>query len=107
MPRVFFALWPDDAQRNALFAAAQRVHPHTDGRMMRRENVHQTVVFIGNVTDAELHTIKAAAAAIKTSAFDLHFGTLRYWRHNRIVWAAPRATPASLLELVNMLEARL
>ena len=107
MPRLFFALWPGDAERSRLFAAAQRAHPASGGRLMRRENLHQTVVFIGNVTDAELETLKAAAGPVETSSFTLKFGTLRYWRHNRIVWAAPLATPAPLSELVASLEARI
>lgn len=107
MPRLFFALWPGEAERADLFAAGQRAHPHSGGRVMRRENLHQTVVFVGNVTEAGLESLVAAGASIKASSFILEFGTLRYWRHNRIVWAAPLATPKPLQELVDALEARL
>ncbi len=107
MPRVFFALWPDDAERDHLFEAAQSAHPASGGRLMRRENLHQTVVFIGNVTDARLKTLQAAPAPIRLPAFTLKFGTLHYWRHNHIVWAAPLETPAPLLELVQALQARI
>ena len=40
MPRLFFALWPDDTQRGELHAAAQRAHSKSGGRLMRRENLH-------------------------------------------------------------------
>jgi 2'-5' RNA ligase len=107
MPRVFFALWPDDAQRDELCYAAKSVQPKIGGRLMRRENLHQTLVFIGNIADEKLPTVKATAASNAVPGFTLEFGTLRYWRHNRIVWAAPISIPEPLLELVTALEARL
>lgn len=107
MPRLFFALWPGAAERSELFAAGQRAHPHSGGRAMRRENLHQTVVFIGDVTASQLEKIKAAGDATVAQPFDLQFGHVRYWRHNRIVWAAPLATPAPLADLVGHLERRL
>ena len=107
MPRVFFALWPDDAQCDELYNAAKSVQLKTGGRVMRRENLHQTLVFIGNIADDKLPTVKAAAEPNAMPGFMLEFGTLRYWRHNRIVWAAPISTPEPLLELVTALEARL
>ena len=107
MPRLFFALWPDEGVRNELFRAAQATQPGSGGRLMRRENLHQTVVFVGNVGDPELPSLKAAAASLDLPAFTLQFGRMRYWRHNRIVWAAPLATPESLGRLVKALEARM
>ena len=77
MPRVFFALWPGEAERNELFAAGQRAHPHSGGRVMRRDNLHQTVVFVGNVTEGALDTIKAAGAYVTKPAFKLALGTVR------------------------------
>ena len=107
MPRVFFALWPDEAIRNELFRAAQTTHPGSGGRLMLRENLHQTVVFVGNVTESQVPALKEAAASLTVRAFTLHFGRMRYWRHNRIVWAAPLVTPEPLRDLVKVLEAGL
>jgi len=106
MPRVFFALWPDEGIRNELFRVAQATQPGSGGRLMRRENLHQTVVFVGNVAGSELPALKAAAASLDLPAFTLQFGRLRYWRHNRIVWAAPLVTPEPLGSLVIKLEAK-
>ncbi len=105
MPRLFFALWPDEGIRNELFRVAQATQPGTGGRLMRRENLHQTLVFVGNVAEPELPALKAAAAPLDLPAFTLQFGHVRYWRHNRIVWAAPLVTPEPLGNLVKALEA--
>ena len=74
---------------------------------MRRDNLHQTLVFIGNIEADRQPAIEAAASAIAANSFELDFGTLGYWRHNRIVWAAPLSTPPALAELVTALEAGL
>ncbi len=74
---------------------------------MRRGNLHQTLVFIGTIADEQLARVAAAAADIAVPPFKLDFGTAGYWRHNRIIWAAPAATPQPLAALVDALEAGL
>lgn len=107
MPRLFFALWPDAAVRDKLYRAAQAAHRGGGGRLMRRTNLHQTLVFVGMVADERVALVKAAAAGINAPPFKLEFGTTGYWRHNRIIWAAPAATPQPLAALVGALEAGL
>jgi 2'-5' RNA ligase len=107
MRRLFFALWPDAAVRDQLYRAAHSVHRGTGGRLMRRANLHQTLVFIGTIADEQVARVEAAGAGIHVPPFTLEFGTTGYWRHNRIVWAAPAATPQPLTALVGALEAGL
>jgi 2'-5' RNA ligase len=104
---VFFALWPDDGVRDALHREAQMLHRNCGGRVMRRENVHLTLVFVGNVAVGRLDELKAAAGTISGSSFELVLDRLGYWRHNRIVWASPLTVPEALRELVGSLESRL
>jgi RNA 2',3'-cyclic 3'-phosphodiesterase len=107
MPRIFFALWPDTAVRDRLYRVAQAAHRGSGGRLMRRTNLHQTLVFLGTVADARVARAEAAAAGINAPPFKLEFGTTGYWRRNRIIWAAPDATPQPLSALVDALEDRL
>jgi 2'-5' RNA ligase len=104
MRRLFFALWPSDTERDALHAAAQKIHPASGGRLTSRSRLHQTLVFLGVVTDENLSKLNTFAAAVRVAPFELEFGTIGYWRHNRIVWAAPASTPAALTALVEALE---
>ena len=105
--RVFFALWPDDGVRDALHREAQMLHPNCGGRVMRRENVHLTLVFIGDVAAERLDELRSVAGTISGSSFELVLDQLGYWRHNRIVSASPLTVPEALRELVSSLEGRL
>lgn len=105
--RVFFALWPPDQVRARLHALATELHTVTDGRPVARGNVHQTLVFVGDVAAERVGALTALAATVEVSPFVLEFGTVGYWRHNRIIWAAPLGVPRPLLDLVSDLEARL
>ena len=74
---------------------------------MRKESLHLTLVFIGNVPVERLPELKSLAARIEAGAFDLMLGKTGWWPHNRIAWAAPNTTPAPLLEVVSRLQAAL
>lgn len=105
--RVFFALWPDDGVRDALHREAQLLHRNCGGRVMRRENVHLTLVFVGDVAVERLDELRSVAGAIVGHSFELVLDQLGYWRHNRIVWAAPKSVPGPLREIVTALESAL
>jgi RNA 2',3'-cyclic 3'-phosphodiesterase len=107
MPRLFFALWPDESVRDELHRAAQLAHQSAGGRLMRRDNLHQTLVFIGEIAEKRKPDLSAVASNIEAKLCQLQFGTVGYWRHNHIVWAAPVTTPAPLAQLVSALEAGL
>ena len=105
--RVFFALWPDDGVREALHFHALQLHGGCGGRAMRHENLHLTLVFIGDVAVGRLDELKSVAGTISGSSFELGLDRLGYWRHNRIVSASPLTVPEALCELVSSLEGRL
>lgn len=105
--RVFFALWPDDGVRDALDIHARQLHRGCGGRAMRRENLHLTLVFVGDVAVGRLDELKSAAGAVCGSSFELVLDRLGYWRHNRIVWASPLTVPEALRDLVSSFEGRL
>ena len=90
--------------RGELYRAAQTLHQECGGRVMRRDNLHLTLVFLGNVAREKIPQLEAIAKQHGCTRFDLAFGITGYWRHNRIVWAAPRATPEPLGKLVAALE---
>lgn len=71
---------------------------------MRRDNLHQTLVFVGNVDAEKIPALATVASRVTAAPFTLEFGTTGYWRHNRIVWAAPGAMPPAMTGLVTTLE---
>ena len=102
--RVFFALWPDDRVRDALHFHAQELHRSCAGRAMRRENLHLTLVFIGDVAAGRLDDLTSVADAISATPFEFVLDQTGYWRHNRIVWASPLTVPEPLRALVTGIE---
>lgn len=105
--RIFFALWPTDAERRALFNWQTSLHPLCGGRVMSPATLHNTLVFLGEVELARLEALKLAADEVAAARFNLCFDQVRYWGHNHILYAAPRKVPPQLVQLVNDLEQKL
>jgi 2'-5' RNA ligase len=104
---VFFALWPDDAVRATLAAAADEVQTHTGGRAIVPGKIHLTLFFIGSIDRARITRLEATAAAIRSSAFELTLDTIGYWWHNGIVWCGTTRCPPALARLAADLRAAL
>lgn len=101
--RLFFALWPDDAVRERLVPLIAAY----DGRPVLRENLHLTLVFLGD-TDADARaSCERAAGDVPFVPFELLITEVQWQRRRGIVWAAIAEVPAELAGLVSRLNARL
>ncbi|HJX58617.1 MAG TPA: RNA 2',3'-cyclic phosphodiesterase [Thiobacillus sp.] len=105
--RLFFALWPDDATRDALNRIGKLLHQHWGGRLMRADTLHITLAFLGSTPVDQLDVLAACADTVRTDAFELILDQAGYWRHNRIGWLGASQTPPQHLELVSALNAAL
>ena len=105
--RLFFALWPDDATRDALNRTGKWLHQHWGGRRMRADTLHITLAFLGSTPVEQLDLLATCADAVKTDAFELVLDQAGYWRHNRIGWFGASQTPPQHFELVGALNAAL
>jgi 2'-5' RNA ligase len=105
--RLFFALWPDDATRDALNRTGKWLHQHWGGRRMRAETVHITLAFLGVTPAAQLDALVACADSVETEAFELVLDEAGYWRHNRIGWLGASEAPPQHFELVRALNVAL
>jgi 2'-5' RNA ligase len=101
--KVFFALWPDIAERDRLAAWQKPLQRLCGGRAMRSDMLHNTLVFIGNVEQAKLEALQLAAQEVSGQGFELCFDAAHYWKHNHIVYAAPGEVPQQLAQLVDAL----
>jgi 2'-5' RNA ligase len=102
--RVFFALWPDAAERNALAAWQPSLHQLYGGRAMQADTLHATLVFLGDVIPQRMEDLRQAAREVDGAAFELVFDRALYWAHNRIVYAESTEVPQALAQLVSRLE---
>ena len=105
--RLFFALWPDQAEREALCAWQPLLHALCGGKAMRPDTLHCTLAFLGEVEAQRLEALTLAAREVAMRPFDLALVAAHYWGHNHIVYAAPAALAPELGELVSGLESAL
>ena len=96
--RYFFALWPDESVRRRLAALAKQADAR--GRMHHPEDLHMTLVFLGQVADERLRCVYDVADTIRGTAFGLAIDGTGYWPRPRILWAGPSTTPEALSQLV-------
>ena len=92
----FFAVWPPAETAAALEGWAKTL----EGRVTAAQKIHLTLAFLGRVAPERA---SEAARSIKGKAHTLPLERAQYWKHNRIVWAGPRETPAALAGLVQAL----
>jgi len=100
--RLFFALWPDAAVRQALAKTSRELL----GPRVKRvptENLHITLAFAGPVTAVVRDCLVAAAGGIHAAPFELVINHVGHWPRPRILWAGPSHTPAGLWSLVEAL----
>src|SRR6185437_6985863 len=98
--RYFFAVWPPASTAAALEGWAKKL----EGRVTPAEKIHLTLAFMGPVAPEKA---LEAARSVRARAHVLPIDKAQYWKHNRIVWAGPRETPAALAALVDALQREL
>jgi 2'-5' RNA ligase len=94
--RLFFAAWPPPEAAAALAQWARGL----EGRPVPAEKIHLTLAFLG---EAQPDKAIAAARRAQGRAHALPIEVAKYWKHNQIVWAGPRETPAALAALADSL----
>ena len=82
--RLFFALWPSDKSRKRIINFNYLI-PSAHLKKVKVDNLHVTLVFLGNVdTESEL-MLRQSVNGIKVEPFKLHFDQLAYWSKPRIL----------------------
>ena len=104
--RLFFALWPGAEQRAAL-AQVQGDLVRRDARKTHPDDLHITLVFLGDVAPEGRACAEAAGERVGGRAFELALDRIGCYPRARVLWCGPSAPPSALLELVGALEREL
>jgi 2'-5' RNA ligase len=96
--RLFFALWPDEATRDAL-CDWQRLCVPKGARRTHRDDLHITLHFLGQVPDERLADLNALGAGQVADAFELRLDHLGCFARPQVLWAGPKSVPRELENL--------
>ncbi|MBK1630751.1 RNA 2',3'-cyclic phosphodiesterase [Thiohalocapsa halophila] len=103
--RLFFALWPQEHIRSALVQA--RAGGVDGARPTHPQDLHMTLVFIGDVDPDLLPCIETAGDDVALAAFELTLERVETWPRQRLLAAAPHDPPPALFNLVSQLQQNL
>jgi len=102
--RIFFAIWPPADAALALSRWASEAQRSAGGKTTDEAKIHLTLAFLG---EADRDRAILAARRVEGTAHSLPIEQASYWRHNHVVWAGPRETPAPLQALFERLSKEL
>jgi 2'-5' RNA ligase len=98
--RIFFALWPDDRQREQLRDVIGSVAKTVEGRAVDRRDWHVTLVFIGAFPSDQVPGLLERASQIQVEPFRLSFDRMEFWPRPKVACMAAATVPPELLSLV-------
>jgi RNA 2',3'-cyclic 3'-phosphodiesterase len=102
--RLFFAIRPVGAVQRALYRMAGKVVTGEQrGRCVKPENIHLTIVFLGDVESDRIDSLREIASSVIAQAFSLSIQGTLFWKKNRIVMAKIDHYPTALFALADAL----
>ena len=97
--RLFFALWPSDQVRRSIGEVLSRLPSKKKGRAIQTHNLHETLHFIGQVTESTKECMHTAAQSINAEAFQLSLDHFGYFSRAKIFWMGSQNIPEQLTRL--------
>jgi 2'-5' RNA ligase len=98
--RLFFALWPDAAQRAALVHVTAKTLRRCGGRPVPETNLHVTLAFLGSVPEPRLEELRAIARRIaarfpgEAVPLALSLEALEHWAKPQVLTVLERKAEA-------------
>lgn len=108
--RLFFALWPSEAERDQLLDAVRAARMVVPDRAVSRSNLHLTLTFLGSVTPAQ---IEAAVSAAQRTVLRIDrpiavtLDALQFWPKTKVLTAVPAGDPSDARWLARSLATQL
>ena len=87
--KLFFALWPDEAARQAMVRLQQPVR----GRLIPPEKLHLTMAFLGQQPAEALPLLLDILHAVELPPLTLEIDCYGYFKRPQIAWAGMRGPP--------------
>ena len=100
---LFFALWPDNRQRDRMRDFISPVAKEIDGRATDRRDWHITLAYIGDLEERFIRELQESACAIQFEPFRLRLDRLEFWPRPKIAALVPPRIPPEHEKLVEAL----
>lgn len=105
--RCFVACWPADSTREWLDQVARDAHLRYPGaRRVRRENLHLTLAFIGELPLAKAQQAAQALRDLSSEPFEWRLDHVGRFERARVLWAGGQPEPR-LLQMAETVRASL
>ena len=105
--RLFFALWPDATLRSNAAERVAALVPSGGGRPQRPDQLHVTLVFLGQVSEERLDNVRAVAVEVTGTPFTFALDRLEHWRKPGVLCLTASNVPPPLTSVVEQLRAAL
>jgi 2'-5' RNA ligase len=105
--RLFFALWPDDSQRERLAHATAKAVTRCGGRPVAVAGLHVTLAFLGSVPVRRIPEVGVVAQRVSDGLAEpltLSFDHLEHWAKPQVLCAASSEPSSSVAELARSLQ---
>ena len=100
---LFFALWPDNRQRDRMRDFISPVAKLIEGRATDRREWHITLAYIGDLDERFIAELQESASAIQFEPFRLRLDRLEFWPRPKIAALVPPRIPPEHEKLVESL----
>ena len=97
---LFFALWPDNRQRDRMRDFISPVAKLVEGRATDRRDWHVTLAYIDSVDERYIEELQESARTIEFEPFRLRLDRLEFWPRPKIAALVPPRVPPELEKLV-------
>ncbi|MDG0996331.1 MAG: RNA 2',3'-cyclic phosphodiesterase [Gammaproteobacteria bacterium] len=95
--RMFLTVWPNEVQVEQLY---QLQGDYIGcGKEVSPENLHMTLLFMGDMRDDEVDCLIQAAQNLVVRPFIIHLDRLGYFPKKKIFYVAPSTVPDELTQL--------
>jgi len=97
--RLFFALWPTVKVRQSIVKLISQLPRQINGRVIQPQNLHETLHFVGQVTESTKDCMHAAAQSVNAESFHLNLDCFGHFPKAKIFWMGVQNTPVQLTQL--------
>jgi 2'-5' RNA ligase len=99
MPRLFFALWPDNATRTMMTARRDEIVLRYGARALLPDNLHMTLVFVGHAEELKVPSLLVCGDRVRAPGFSLTLDAVSHFRKTHLAWLGGTEVPAQLIHL--------